>query len=103
MIRLMFAATLLLSAAACATAAKYTLDDRFQAIGISPDNAACMVDRLDDTLTNDEINDLARYTLRVRRAPSTAAAIEELLKFDNARVVAEVGKAGFSCVTGFGR
>ena len=103
MIRFIVAATLLVSASACATAAKYTLNDRFQAIGISPDNAACMVDRLDDTLTNDEINDLAKYTLRVSRAPSTAAAIEELLKFDNTRVVAEVGKAGFACVTGLAR
>ena len=89
--------------AGCATAAKFTLEDRFEAIGIAPDTASCMVDRLDDDLSNDQLNNLAKYTLRVSRAPSTAAAVEELLKFDDPQAVAAVGKSAFSCVTGWGR
>lgn len=85
----------------CATTARYTLENRFQAIGIPEGTATCMVDDLDESLSDDDMTDLAKYTLRISRASSTMAAIQELLKIDNPRAVTAIGKAGFSCVTGF--
>ena len=85
----------------CATAARATLENRFQAIGIPEGTAVCMVDDLSDELNAQDLSDLARYTFRIARAPSTIAAIRELIKIDNPRAVSAVGRAGFNCVTGF--
>ncbi len=92
-----------LTAAACATAARVTLIDRFEAIGLSPKMASCMVDDLDDRLSDDDMRDLARYTVGLSRADTPGKAIDQLLKFDNPRAVAGIGRAAFSCVTGFDR
>jgi len=89
-----------LALAGCATAAKYTLQDRFRAIGIPGDTADCMVDELDQRLSNDDLQDLARYTLRVARADSTLAAIRALMQIDNPRAVTAIGASGVACVTG---
>ncbi|GJL92472.1 hypothetical protein [Hyphococcus sp.] len=86
--------------ASCATAARYTLQDRFRAIGIPADTADCMVDELDDRLSNEDLQDLARYTVNVARADSTLAAIRALMKIDNPRAVTAIGASGVSCVTG---
>lgn len=87
--------------AGCATAARYTLQDRFRAIGIPDGIADCMVDELDDRLSNEDLQDLAQYTVRLSRADTTAAAIRSLMKIDNPRAVTAVGASGVSCVTGF--
>lgn len=89
--------------AACATTARATLMDRFQAIGLSKELAGCMVDDLDERLDNDDLQDLARYASGLARADDPRKAIDSLLKIDNPRAVAAVGGAAFSCVTGFGR
>ncbi len=88
---------------ACATAARATLENRFEAIGLSPKMASCMVDDLDDRLSDDDLNDLARYTVGLARADTPGKAIDKLLEFDNPRAVAAIGQAAFSCVTGFNR
>ncbi len=85
----------------CATAVRYTLQDRFRAIGIGAETADCMVGELEDRLTQDDLQDLARYTFNLSRANSTAAAIQSLMTIDNPRAVTAVGKSGVSCVTGF--
>ncbi len=85
---------------ACATAARYTLQDRFRAIGIPDGVSDCMVDELDDRLSNEDLQDLARYTVRLSRADSTLAAIRSLMKIDNPRAVTAIGASGVSCVTG---
>ncbi|MEO1016030.1 MAG: hypothetical protein AAFX08_12685 [Pseudomonadota bacterium] len=85
----------------CATGARATLENRFQAIGIPEGTASCMVDDLADSLTTEDLSDLAQYTLRVSRAPTTTEAIASLARIDNPRAVAAVGQAGISCVTGF--
>lgn len=87
--------------AGCATAARYTLQDRFRAIGIPDGIADCMVDELDDRLSNEDLQDLAQYTVRLSRADTTGAAIRSLMKIDNPRAVTAVGASGVSCVTGF--
>jgi hypothetical protein len=87
--------------AACATAARVTLQDRFQAIGIPKETALCMVDDIDQRLSDDDLQDLARYTLQVARAPSTIEAIRALMRIDNPRAVSAVGRAAVQCVTGF--
>jgi hypothetical protein len=92
-----------LSLAACATAARATLENRFEAIGLSPKMASCMVDDLDDRLADDDMRDLARYTVGLARADTPGKAIGQLLKIDNPRAVAAIGRAAFSCVTGFDR
>lgn len=87
--------------AACATAARVTLEDRFQAIGIPEGTALCMVDDLDERLSDDDLQDLARYTLSVARAPSTLEAVRALMRIDNPRAVTAIGKSAVQCVTGF--
>ncbi|MAW79961.1 MAG: hypothetical protein CMI63_06960 [Parvularcula sp.] len=99
--RLTGAALAALMLAACATAARYTLQDRFRAIGIPGDTADCMVGELEDRLSSDDLQDLARYTLQLTRADSTFAAIRSLMQIDNPRAVKAVGASGVSCVTGF--
>jgi hypothetical protein len=95
---LMAAAAMML--ASCATAARYTLQDRFRAIGIPAETADCMVDELDERLSSEDLQDLARYTVNVARADSTLAAIRALMKIDNPRAVTAIGASGVSCVTG---
>lgn len=89
--------------ASCTTAAKMTLNDRFRAIGLSPDMADCMVDDLDKRLDDRDLRDLAEYTVGLSRADSATKAVDSLLKIDNPRAVAAVGRAAFTCVTGFAR
>jgi len=86
--------------ASCATAARYTLQDRFRAIGIPADTADCMVDELDDRLSSQDLQDLAQYTVRLTRADTTLAAIRALMTIDNPRAVTAIGASGVSCVTG---
>jgi len=85
----------------CATAARYTLQDRFRAIGIPAGTADCMVGELDQRLTDDDLQDFARYTLRLTRADSTFAAVRSLMTIDNPRAVTAIGRSAVSCVTGF--
>lgn len=87
--------------AGCATAARYTLQDRFRAIGIPAGTADCMVDELDQRLSGEDLQDLARYTLSLARADSTLAAVRSLMTIDNPRAVTAVGRSAVSCVTGF--
>ena len=94
-------AVALAQAAACATAIRYTLQDRFRAIGIAGETADCMVDELEARLSQDDLQDLAQYTFELARADSTLAAIRALMTIDNPRAVTAVGKSGVACVTGF--
>ena len=87
--------------AACATAARYTLQDRFRAIGIPADISDCMVDELEMRLSPEDLQDLARYTLQLSRADSTFAAIRSLMTIDNPRAVTAIGRSGVQCVSGF--
>lgn len=87
--------------AACATATRATLENRFEAIGVPPSTAVCMVDDLDRRLTDQELRALARHTFEVSRADTTLGAIRALMRIDDPRIVAAVGQAGVSCVTGF--
>ncbi len=91
----------MLFVASCATAARLTLQDRFRAIGIPAGTADCMVDDLEQRLSNDDVQDLARYTMRLSRADSTFAAIQSLMQIDNPRAVTAVGRSAVGCVTGF--
>jgi hypothetical protein len=93
----------LLFLAGCATGARFTLRDRFESIGIPPRMAECMVDDLDDRLSNEDLRDLARFTVGLSRADTPLGAIDSLLEIDNPRAVAAIGRAAFSCVTGFDR
>lgn len=101
--RLISAALALALLASCATAARVTLNDRFRAIGLSAKMADCMVDDLDQRLDNRDLQDLARYTVGLSRADTPLEAVESLMKIDNPRAVAAIGRAAFGCVTGFGR
>lgn len=100
--RILLASAAIAIVAGCATAAKITLQDRFQAIGLSADMAGCMVDDLENRLSSEDIQDLARYTIGLSRANSPQKAIQSLMEIDNPRAVAAIGRSGLSCVTGFG-
>ena len=101
--RIISAALALAMLASCATSAKATLNDRFRAIGLSPAMADCMVDDLDQRLDSRDLQDLARYSVGLSRADTPLEAVEKLLTIDNPRAVAAIGRAAFSCVTGFVR
>ena len=85
----------------CATVAKVTLEDRFQAIGIPAGTAECMVDDLDTRLSDEDLQDLARYSINVARQDSTLGAVRELMRIDNPRAVTAIGKSAVGCVSGF--
>jgi hypothetical protein len=87
--------------AGCATAARYTLQDRFRAIGLPAQTADCMVGELEQRLSGEDVQDLARYTLQLSRADSTLGAIRLLMGIDNPRAVTAIGRSGISCVSGF--
>jgi hypothetical protein len=97
------AITLLAAAglSACATVARATLEDRLQAIGIPEKAALCMVDELDERLSDEDLEDLARYTIGLARADSAIEAARSLMRIDNPRAVTAVGRSAISCVTGF--
>lgn len=95
------ALSLILSVSACATAARYTLQDRFRAIGLPDTIAGCMVGELETRLSSEDLQDLARYTLRLSRSDTTLGAIRSLMEIDNPRAVTAIGRSGVSCVTGF--
>lgn len=87
--------------AGCATVAKVTLEDRFKAIGIPEGTAVCMVDDLGERLTDEDLQDLARYSLNVARQDSTFGAVRALMNIDNPRAVTAIGKSAGGCLTGF--
>ena len=89
-----------LTITACATAARLTLQDRFRVIGIPAATADCMVDELEQRLSAEDVQDLARYTVRLAQADSTLAAIRSLMTIDNPCAVTAIGASGISCVTG---
>lgn len=99
--RIILAAVSVALLASCATAAKVTLNDRFRAIGLSPEMADCMVDDLDERLDDRDMRDLADYAMTISRADSSLEAVDRLLDIDNPRAVAAIGRSAFSCVTGF--
>ena len=99
--RIISAALALALLASCATSAKVTLNERFRAIGLSPDMADCMVDDLDERLDSRDLRDLADFTVGLSRAETPLEAVDSLRRIDNPRAVAAIGRAAFSCVSGF--
>ncbi|MEO1252937.1 MAG: hypothetical protein AAFW81_11410 [Pseudomonadota bacterium] len=87
--------------ASCATAVRYTLQDRFRAIGLPATTADCMVGELEERLSQEDLQDIARYTFQLSRSETTMGAIRALMTIDNTRAVTEIGKSGVVCVTGF--
>lgn len=99
-LKAIFAGLALAMLASCATAARYTLQDRFRAIGLPDQTADCMVNELEQQLSSEDIQALARHTLQLSRADSTIAAIRSLMTIDNPRAVTAIGKSGVTCVSG---
>ena len=99
--RMILSSLVLLLLAGCATAARYTLQDRFRAIGLPDQTADCMVDELDQRLSSQDLTDLAQYTLRLSRSDSTLGAIRALMSIDNPRAVTAIGASGAACVSSF--
>ncbi len=92
---LLLAASLV--AAGCVTSSRATLAQRLTEIGLPRATASCMADDLAERLPSDDLRALARFTTRLSRAPSTAAAIEQLARIDNPRAAIAIGRAAFSC------
>ena len=86
------------AAGACATAAKVTIEDRLQAIGLPAGQAGCMADQLEERLSSEDLQDLARYTVTLSRADSPGQAVDALLQIDNPRAVTAIGASGVSCI-----
>ncbi|MBI1364969.1 MAG: hypothetical protein GC153_03320 [Alphaproteobacteria bacterium] len=97
-------AALVVLAAACAscvTVARATLQNRFEALGIPQNTSSCMVDELDRSLSDQELQQLARFSVELSRSETTLAAIRSLMRIDNSNIAAAVGQAGVSCISGF--
>lgn len=83
--------------AGCTTIAKYSLQDSLQQIGFTDRQAGCMADQLEDRLSDEDLQDLARHLRTVTRADSTGGAFSALTKINNPRVIGAATASGFSC------
>lgn len=83
---------------ACATGAKLTIENRLAAIGLPTGQASCMAGQLEERLSSEDLQDVARYTLTLSRADSTGETLDALMRIDNPRAVAAIGASGVSCL-----
>ncbi|MEO1150617.1 MAG: hypothetical protein AAFW83_06450 [Pseudomonadota bacterium] len=82
----------------CATVATQTLENRLQTLGLPAGTATCMATDLGESLSQDDLIDLTRYTYSLSRADSAVAIVRSLMEIENPRAVTAVGQAGFSCL-----
>ncbi len=87
-----------LALSGCVTVAKYTIKDNLVDMGFSPGKASCMADQLEERLSDEDIQDLARYTAGLSRADSPGQALDALMKVDNARAAGAITASGISCL-----
>ena len=92
------AALLLLSAAACATAAEAVIEDRLEAIGLSEQKADCMGGELRARLDADDLTTLARHTYTVSRADSPGEVVDALAGIDDFTIARAVVASGTACL-----
>ncbi|MEM9170234.1 MAG: hypothetical protein AAGC56_11335 [Pseudomonadota bacterium] len=85
-------------AASCATAARYTIEDRLAALGLSDNQAECMGRELSDRLSSDDLQDVARYTLTLSRADTPGGVVDALRGIDNPRAFTAIGQSGLACI-----
>ncbi|MEL6379494.1 MAG: hypothetical protein AAFR69_00085 [Pseudomonadota bacterium] len=57
-----------------------------------------MATDLGESLSQDDLIDLTRYTYSLSQADSAVAIVRSLMEIENPRAVTAVGQAGFSCL-----
>jgi hypothetical protein len=95
--RLLFCLTLL-SLAACATAARATIENRLVSLGLSQARASCMASELDERLDDGELTELARHTFSLSRADDPAEVVEALGGIDDFTIARAVASSGIACI-----
>ena len=85
---------------ACATASRFTIENRLEDLGLSRDMAECMADGLDDRLNDDELAEFARFTVTVskRKDLGPMAVVQSLSDISNPRIAKAVLATGLACV-----
>ncbi len=84
--------------ASCTTGARLTIENRLAAIGLPAGQAACMANQLEERLSSEDLQDVARYTLTLSRAESAGETIDALMQIENPSAVAAIGASGVSCI-----
>ncbi len=88
---------LALLVSACASIARYSIEDSLRNIGIPAKRADCMGGQLKDRLSDDDLQDLARYLSGLSKSETPGEALDAMLKIDNARAVGAISASAISC------
>ncbi|MEM6649456.1 MAG: hypothetical protein AAF603_04320 [Pseudomonadota bacterium] len=83
---------------ACATASKFTIENRLQELGLSSKNASCMAKELDERLDDQELSEFAQFTVDLTRSNSSLGVIDTLSGVDNPKIARAVAVSGLACV-----
>jgi cytochrome c553 len=95
--KFLIAASLVLIVSSCATIARYSIEDSLRNIGIPAARADCMGGQLKDRLSDDDLQDLARYLSGLSKSETPGEALDAMLKIDNARAVGAISASAISC------
>lgn len=83
---------------ACATASKFTIENRLEDLGLSSSRAACMADGLERRLTSSELRDFAIFTVQIEREPNPVALVNALSGIADEKIAGAVLASATSCV-----
>ena len=82
---------------ACATASKYTIEDRLRDLGLSRGQASCMADELGDRLNDRELRDFARFTDQITEPDSPNRVFAALNNISDERIARAVAASSLAC------
>lgn len=96
--RFVLSVIFLFSLTACATASKFTIEDRLNELGLSRGQASCVADELDDRLNDRELRDFARFTDQITAPDRPSDLIRSLERISDEKIARAVAQSGVSCV-----
>lgn len=83
--------------AACATIARYSIEDSLKDIGIPAKTASCMGEQLKDRLSDDDLQTLADHLSTLSRSETAGGALDATLEIDNLTIVGAITASSISC------
>jgi hypothetical protein len=98
---LLFILALGIGLSACATASRFTIEDRLRELGLSREYSGCIADELAQRLDSRELNEFARFTVRITGGGDRDDIIRSLSDISNDRIARAVSAAALSCVISF--
>lgn len=98
-LRTFSALALIATLAACATASKFTIENRLQELGLDNARSACVADELESRLNDRELAEFARFTVSLTGGQQRPGqVIESLSRISNDRIARAVVAAGGTCI-----